>query len=171
MTIRMRVMELPGNQYVLVVDRVPIDEQDMFATAFNDFASRMREWTEGRCVSGLVFHDAVELPGDPEPLAPLWPYDMEPSKLEETPVICEQCRAAADSDRPARPHCPVCSRQIEVYRTDLPIAEQTLYSHGDGEGGRCDGSKGTPEYRAVGHCDGKCGCQHRQKGAWRGGPA
>lgn len=163
MTIRMRYMELPGNQYVLVVDRVPIGEQDMFADAFRVFAEGLRERTDGRCASALVFHDTVELPGDPEPLAPLWPYDMEPE-----PMICEQCRAAADSDAPARPHCPVCDRQIEVYRNDIPADEQTLYSHGDGEGGRCDGSKATPVYRAPGHCAGDCGCQHKAKGAWRG---
>jgi hypothetical protein len=83
-------------------------------------------------------------------------------------VICEQCRAAADSPAPARPHCPECDRQIEVYRNDIPADQQTLYSHGDGEGGRCDGSKATPVYRAPGHCAGDCGCQHKAKGAWRG---
>lgn len=167
MTIRMRYMELPGNQYVLVVDRVPIGEQDMFADAFRVFADGLRERTDGRCASALVFHDTVELPGDPEPLAPLWPYDMEPV-AEENVSICADCRAAAD--RPERPHCPVCARQIEVYRSDIPEAEQSLYSHGDGEGGRCDGSKGPPVYRGVGHCSGKCPCQHRRKGVWRGGP-
>jgi hypothetical protein len=168
MTIRMRVLPLPGEQYVFVVDGVSVEEQEMFADAFARFTEHVRERTDGRCTGGLVFHDPVDLPAvDSEPLAPLWPFDMEPAKLEE-PVICEQCRKAADSGNPDRPHCPVCSRQIEVYRTDLPEAEQTLYSHGDGEGGRCDGSKGPPVYRPVGHCSGNCGCQHRRKGAWRG---
>lgn len=172
MTIRMRVLPVPGGQWVFVVDSVPHSEQDMFAEAFANFADGVRERTEGRCVGSLVFHDRVDLPAvDSEPLAPLWPFDLQPEQMEADVSVCAECRAAADSNNPDRPHCPVCSRQIEVYRNDLPEDEQTLYSHGDGEGGRCDGSKGTPVYRPVGHCSGKCPCQHRRKGAWRGGPA
>jgi hypothetical protein len=84
--------------------------------------------------------------------------------------ICTPCRKAADGKTPRRPHCPVCTRQIEVMRTDVPEAEQRLYVHG-AHGERCDGSKGPPVYRNVGHCNGLCPCQHREKGAWRGGPA
>lgn len=163
MTIRMRTMTHPDGTWVYVVDRVPISEQDMFASAVAMFAKDVRERND-RCMGGLVFHDPVELPGDPPEL----PWDMQPVAMEENVSICTDCRNAADSGNPDRPHCPVCSRQIEVYRTDLPEDEQTLYSHGDGEGGKCDGSKGPPVYRPVGHCDGKCPCQHRRKGAWRG---
>lgn len=169
-TMRLRTLENPDGTWVYVVDELTGGQayQDEFARQLARFGEYVRERSQ-KCVGVLVFHDRVELPQvDPVPLE--FP-GMEPVQMEADVSVCAECRAAADSNNPDRPHCPVCSRQIEVYRNDLPEDEQTLYSHGDGEGGRCDGSKGTPVYRPVGHCSGKCPCQHRRKGAWRGGPA
>jgi hypothetical protein len=84
-------------------------------------------------------------------------------------TICQPCRNAADGKTANRPHCPVCGRQVEVMRTDVPPAEQRLYAHG-ARGNRCSGGKGAPVYLGVGHddCNG-CPCQHREKGAWKNG--
>jgi hypothetical protein len=171
MTIRMRTMELPGNQYVLVVDRVPVEDQRSFARAFSAFATEMRELTDGRCVSGLVFHDPVELPGDP-PDFPLDMFGPQPVKMEENVSVCEWCRSAADGTDIRLAKCATCGKSpVAVYRTDVPESEQSVYVHkNDATGARCEGSRQPPEFTS-GHdlCNG-CPCQHRERGAWRGRP-
>jgi hypothetical protein len=144
MTIRLRTLAHPDGTWAYVVDRVPISEQTEFAYAFNRFCDNARE-KNPNCIGGLVFHDPVVLPDDVEiPVPP----DMVPQPIDPVGEFGQRVtpvkRAAV-----LRPHCPVCDRQIEVYRTDMEEWEQTLYSHGDGEGGRCDGSKGAPVYRRV----------------------
>lgn len=87
--------------------------------------------------------------------------------------VCKKCRDAVESDAPVLPYCSVCGKgPIAVYRTDVPESDQRAYVHkNDATGARCDGSRAAPRFRPVGHCNDLCTCQHRRKGAWRGGPS
>jgi hypothetical protein len=164
-TIRLRTMELPGGNWVFVVDNVTISEQEEFARAFNVFAEGVRDRTDGRCVGGLVFHDPVELPGDPLPL----PFDMQPVPMEENVSVCQSCRSAADGTDLRIAKCSHCDRApMAVYNDAVPEGEQKVYRHNH-DGTMCPGSFLPPAFTS-GHdyCNG-CPCQHRPKGSWNGG--
>jgi hypothetical protein len=148
-TMRLRTLLNPDGTWVYVVDKLTGGQayQDEFARQLAGFTNYVRERTD-KCVGVLVFHDTVELPGEPEPH---WETQPVAFSEEVRPVDPVDEFGRRVNLRRRLPYCPVCDRHIQVYRTDLPEQEQTLYSHGDGEGGRCDGRKGPPDYRKASH--------------------
>lgn len=148
-TMRLRTLLNPDGTWVYVVDKLTGGQQyqDEFARQLAGFTDYVRERTD-KCVGVLVFHDTVELPGEPEPHWESVPQPVDPVNEFGMSVI-DAIQRNGRRRRVLRPHCAWCDRQIEVYRTDIPVSEQTLYSHGDGEGGRCDGSKSKPVYKEV----------------------
>lgn len=79
--------------------------------------------------------------------------------------ICRPCRQAAQGKGDLLA-CSVCGKRgVSVYRTDVPLAEQSVFFH-KAAGFRCDGS-GRPPVVSTFHdyCDG-CPCQHKPRGSW-----
>lgn len=84
--------------------------------------------------------------------------------------VCEPCRDAADGLDPGP--IPVCSHcgqgPVRLYRTDVPLVEQSVVRHMWHDREWCPGSKKPPRMATShDHCDG-CPCQHKPRGSWKG---
>lgn len=87
--------------------------------------------------------------------------------------VCEPCKDAADGvDFGPILVCSICGvGPVSVYRTDVPLAEQSVVRHKREVAGVkiwCEGGTRPPrEQSSHDFCRG-CTCQHRAPGSWKG---